>query len=798
MSNRTGVPSRYQPGLLASQLRYLFGRRPWPIELPIVVQFPVNDICDSKCQMCNIWQQKRDHEISPDEVRRLFESALFRRVRTIGMNGGEPTLRRDLAEIGSALIDAVPSLQRLSVITNGLHAERVIARLEELAGVAGSRGVSLDIMVSLDGVGDTHDRVRGAVGNFQQADRVIRHFSNRPDTCSLRVGCTVIRENVHGLHDLHEYCADLGVYVKYRLGVPNRRLYNLESAGPKQIGKRTWLDTRPFGMDAAERWHFAQFLLGLVEEYETSLSQIQFYRSLVEQLIHERPRRAGCDWAHRGVTVSSRGEIIYCAVQSRTLGSGLTEDPLGLYLHHSDYLESIAREKCAGCAHDYVGPPGGRWQAALALDRVLGRFGSSVRQARRSAAGRAAMTIKRRAVDPLRFARTRRGVLRRAGQAVTVDRKSQDVIVCGWYGTETLGDKAILAAVVQTLRAVEPAARPVVASLEPGYTRLTVEQMPELAGCEVVTVGETLERVAGSRAVVFGGGPLMAIREMADMEALFVRARVSGVPRIVAGCGVGPLGAEAFNRSIGGLLHAASHRIYRDERSRQAAAERFGVDTRDDQIADDPAATWLGRWTRSPRDVDASPVLALGLRDWPHDQYAPQLGDAEGVRLKGRFEDAVGEALVALAREVPGLRILPVPFCTHAVGGDDRWLYRRLLRNARGLRSITDTSLLAQERAPDEYVSRLSSARAILTMRFHSLVFASALGLPAVAIDYTGGQGKTHSLAARMNVPTRRLEDLTADWLAGALREVLLSPAPARSNEPGFEAAFRRAWMKGT
>src|SRR4051812_41896991 len=38
---------------------------------PRVIQFPVNDICNSRCVMCNIWQRKRDKEITPDELRAI-------------------------------------------------------------------------------------------------------------------------------------------------------------------------------------------------------------------------------------------------------------------------------------------------------------------------------------------------------------------------------------------------------------------------------------------------------------------------------------------------------------------------------------------------------------------------------------------------------------------------------------------------------------------------------------------------------------------------------------------------------
>ena len=85
------------------------------------------------------------------------------------------------------------------------------------------------------------------------------------------------------------------------------------------------------------------------------------------------------------------------------------------------------------------------------------------------------------------------------------------ILICGWYGTETLGDKAILGGIVNSLRDALGDFSLYVASLEPYVTRLTVRQMPELKGTIVYAVEEAIRRVKEMDLVLFGGGPLMAI-----------------------------------------------------------------------------------------------------------------------------------------------------------------------------------------------------------------------------------------------------------------------------------------------
>ena len=87
---------------------------------PHVVNFLVNDICNSKCKMCMIWKMKKDKEVTPAEIAHIFEDDLFSEVRYIGVSGGEPTLRADLPQIYEAICTSLPRLVGTGIITNAI------------------------------------------------------------------------------------------------------------------------------------------------------------------------------------------------------------------------------------------------------------------------------------------------------------------------------------------------------------------------------------------------------------------------------------------------------------------------------------------------------------------------------------------------------------------------------------------------------------------------------------------------------------------------------------------------------
>lgn len=760
---------------------YLFGRTPRRLEKPIVIQFPVIDICNSRCQMCRIWENKRSNDIAPEELRRGLRNALYSEVTSVGLSGGEPTLRTDLAQLVEVLFDEIPRLQYISLITNAFNSRDVISRIQQVGAVVRKNNGRLDVMVSLDGCGDVHDRVRGKPGGFQSAQLVLDALVASPLVQNLRIGCTIVKENVHGLPDLLEYCQSRGLHVKYRLGIPHQRLYTQDLIAP-------------YLLTAEETYHVAEFLEGLIKHYEPDERQRFFYRSLIDQILHNAPRKAGCDWQHRGVTITSKGELLYCAVQSRALGTITEDDSERIYFDNEPHLLKILHDSCATCRHDYMGLPPRNLLARRYAARALRKAGvdSFVRKLLHSTAvGKA----RRRRQYEARLAALKR--LRTQGDPPTgrAQANIQRVLICGWYGTETLGDKAILGGVIEALRSALGAVEFTLASLHPYVSDMTRKQMPELKEVRIVTPRRAIEGAGGMDLVAFGGGPLMALEELAEMEALFDAARRCSVRTLIAGCGVGPLGDSWHNNSLSRVLSAASVRIYRDSASHKLAG-RLGVDTSADLVAEDPAFTWLegqrAHLLRAPPTDHR--VLLLGLRAFPCAQYARHLPERDCLRARARYEREVVAALEQLVSRNVDLVIRPLPMCTNHFGDDDRWFYRRLFRGNAKLPARLDLSLLGAELPPAAYCEAFATAHVALTMRFHSVVFALGLGVPTVAIDYTLGQGKVHALAERFGVPVQSLADLDAPFIVEQVERLMSCRSPQLT---GFVPSFTGQVAKG-
>jgi polysaccharide pyruvyl transferase WcaK-like protein/MoaA/NifB/PqqE/SkfB family radical SAM enzyme len=738
--------------------------------LPTVIQFPVNDICNSQCQMCHIWQRKRDHDITPEELASVLADPLFREIRDVGINGGEPTLRKDLGELTQVLLTKLPRLRGLTLITNAIQERNVLRAIDDLGSRCEDAGVHLSVMVSIDGVGEVHDRVRGVAGNFVSADRVLDGLMGSSRVGSCLIGCTFVRDNIYDAENVLGYARSKGVYARFRVGIPHQRLYtqNLKD---------------PFDLDAAQRYHLACFLDEIRVNYEKNPARRAFYLSLRNQIIHGAPRAAGCVWKNRGVTLTSRGDLAYCAVQSPRLGSLLHSSAVDLYWKNAAILREINESRCSGCLHDYDGVQDRR----IILERTL-----------RSSVQRLPYSVGvQRILRKVRVVWDDRAAIQSARQASPSATKprprgqDQAILLCGWYGTETLGDKAILSGLVSTLRGAGWRGAVDLASLEPYVSVETNREMPELQLRRIDSIQDARKRVAQGeyKLVAVAGGPLMSpVREVFDLLALFNEAAASKTRRAVLGCGVGPLGfSKKRDDAISRILGMSDETVFRDQASLDLARSRLGF-AGTATVIHDPAFIWAAQQMRHEIQPSEDGPVLLALREWQIREYAVGLPMKHAEKVKETFERELVEMVAEFHRLAPVLKLQPFAMNTYAPGGDDRLFFQRIFAGHPELLS----AIRWKRVSPHEDLAVFRKAKGIVAMRFHSAVLAIASGIPHVAIDYTRG-GKIASLLSSVHAEQPlALEGFSgracAERLLDAMRKCPVS-VPA-----GVEEAYTSAW----
>lgn len=173
--------------------------------------FTATDLCNSHCMTCNIWKNKKTHELlSPAEIKKALSDPLFRDVCYINNTGGEITTRPDLNEVILAEHEALPDAV-ISLSTNGILPQRAL----EATRFSLEHGIKTYVGVSLDGIGEKHDKIRGTPGNFRSVDLLLHELlelrKKYGDQLWITVGTVLIDETLPNLAELRAYAKELNV-----------------------------------------------------------------------------------------------------------------------------------------------------------------------------------------------------------------------------------------------------------------------------------------------------------------------------------------------------------------------------------------------------------------------------------------------------------------------------------------------------------------------------------------------------------------------------------------------------------
>ena len=664
---------------------------------PKVINMNANDICNSKCTMCNIWQQKQGFEINAQQLEEILQDELYSEVRGVGITGGEPTLREDLAQLYEVCCRKLPSLHSLSIITNAIKEKDVIDRIEQVIEVCNRYDKSFSMMVSLDGYGEIHDKIRGRDGNFETAINVINHFRKNYDI-PVSIGCTISKENVWYVDDLLDFLREEEIYGRFRVAEFIKRLYN-DNRGEVI---RTFTEE--------ERYHLMCFFKKVELTFEKEEIYRRTYRSIIN-ILSGGKRLTGCPYQDHGVVLNSRGELYYCAPKSKRIGSGLEEPSMDLYSDNLAERERIKDEHCQDCIHDYHAPI--TFQEAWIAEKE---------------------NFWLRNITFKNMHRTRyfKWPLRLLKNKLPGSKGTYKILITGWYGTETVGDKAILGEIINYYERNHENTEFYISSFHPFITEKTIKELN--IDAHIVSTEDLMFSLASAHCdvTVMGGGPLMGIDALKVPLWSFKIAKIFNKKTVVFGCGIGPLKEEKHIKAVKEILNLSDVIKVRDDASLLLGKELTG---REDIInSGDAARNYVKDLDGKVKVEKNEKELACFLREWTQ-EYLGENSQEEFQAIKEAFERNLATYIRNLCQK-EGLKPVFYPMHTFVVGNDDRDFNRKFVKK---YLSDIDCTVHRQNTSVRFTVEAMKRAKLNLCMRFHSVLFAHTLNTNFIAIDYTNG-----------------------------------------------------------
>ena len=285
---------------------------------PLYFVYFVTDLCNAHCKHCLLASHDeaiRDKELGIDEIEKV--SASMDDMLFFTPTGGEPFLRKDLAEI-VRIFHVNNHALNVGIPSNGSMTGRVVEAVKTM--LEQNPDIDLHIDVSIDDIGEAHDEIRGFPGLFERATRTyheLRKLESLYPRFSTCVEITVSAYNQDHLLDLyHHLTAKVGVNTVFTLltrGAPRE-----PGAGKVDITKYEELHR------TLEADNKARILSGYYKmPFSDVLNAKRIYRpELIAKTVREQKYQIPCFAGSLGAAMFSQGQVLPCELQvDRIIGN---------------------------------------------------------------------------------------------------------------------------------------------------------------------------------------------------------------------------------------------------------------------------------------------------------------------------------------------------------------------------------------------------------------------------------------------------------------------------------------------
>lgn len=252
-------------------------RAAYPTDVSIITTYR----CQMQCKMCDIWENPSDskREIQAKELEMLPN------FKFVNITGGEPFVRRDLEDIVEVMYQKSP---RIVISTSGWHTDRIIKMAERFPNIG--------IRVSIEGLSQKNDDLRGRDGSFDRAMRLLLTLKEM-GIKDIGYGCTVSNKNSEDMLWLYKLSRELGMefatasfHNSYYFHKDDNAITNKEEVinNFRKLMEELLKDNSP------KSWYRAFFNLGLIN------------------YIREQPRMLPCEAGTANFFIEPYGDVYPC------------------------------------------------------------------------------------------------------------------------------------------------------------------------------------------------------------------------------------------------------------------------------------------------------------------------------------------------------------------------------------------------------------------------------------------------------------------------------------------------------
>lgn len=321
------------------------------------------------------------------------------------------------------------------------------------------------------------------------------------------------------------------------------------------------------------------------------------------------------------------------------------------------------------------------------------------------------------------------------------------IVIIGWYGTETIGDRAILAGLLHLFAETYSSLEVSIGSLYPFltqrslhedfdfYSTISLGRLNKISIFDSGNPSDLNREVDVSDLVAIGGGPLYDnLTEMYMLEYAMARAYKKNKKTAILGCGLGPLKIKKYLKIFLNIYKYSTIRIFRDDNIKDFTLDSSYLLSCDPAVF---AAVFFDENRVS--SLENINTIAINIREI--------ISGVNGLSVdywKKEFSRFIRCLLNNTSKD-----LMMIPMHTFYVGGDDRNTMNEIAMELHSERIHVQNIPLSLAQIMELY----ASAHSCIGMRFHSVLLQTLLNGNNYVLDYTDPEkGKTINLLKQLGL----------------------------------------------
>lgn len=307
-------------------------------DFPVLSELAITYRCNLACEFCyagcNCTSNPvgNNEELSTQALKKIVDKIFLEaKVPSISFTGGEPTLRKDLAEL---IAHAKKHKMRVNLISNGSLIDGALSKNLKKAGLDSAQ-------ISLEGItAETHDKIVGRKGAFEKSLQAIELLRNQ--NIHTHTNTTLTKTNANEALKIPQFIKKLG-FNKFSMNL-------IIPTGTGSVNQKIILKYTEVGT----------IIQQMIEQSKGEGVELMWYSPLPMCIFNTIPHglgNKGCAACDGLISVAPNGDVLPCASYDESVGNLLEEKFSSIW--HAERAtffrnKQFAHSFCQKCEHFHI------------------------------------------------------------------------------------------------------------------------------------------------------------------------------------------------------------------------------------------------------------------------------------------------------------------------------------------------------------------------------------------------------------------------------------------------------------